>query len=126
MEFFREQPCHSRPEDLRKRLCVDNLPAWCRSVERVLDASGETGRVWTVWGEFAIRREVVCRGVRFTLPGCPNALQWTVTVEPVAENQVLRVHLTINQKTHEADFIESLETFVGQTCAGALSLLSLP
>ena len=126
MEFFREQPCRCRPEDLQERLRIDNLPTWCGSVERVLEAQGETGRVWTVWGEFAIRREAACRGVRFTLPGCPNALQWTVTVEPAAGDQMLRVHLTINQKTHEADFIESLETFVEQACAGALSLVSLP
>jgi hypothetical protein len=56
----------------------------------------------------AIAVQRVRDGVRFTLPGCPNALAWTVTAEP----EGVLVHCTINRTEHDPDFIESIETFV--------------
>ncbi|RMG29863.1 MAG: hypothetical protein D6721_04950 [Gammaproteobacteria bacterium] len=124
MEFFCERDCACAPQRLHQVLRIDNLPAWCEPVERVLEAAGEQGRIWTLWGEFAVRREPLRYGVRFTLPECPNALQWTVTAENEKEVPLLRVHATINRATHDAEFIETLERMARETCRSAAALLA--
>jgi len=108
VEFFAVSSAQLRAEELQRHVRIDNLPQWCASIEKVLDHEGERGNVYSVWGEFRIRREVIHEGVRFTLPGCINALQWTLT----AGAEGVTIHATINRKQHDPDFIESLEQFV--------------
>jgi hypothetical protein len=54
-----------------------------------------------------VHREVIRDGLRFTLPKCPNALQWTLTAE--ADGSL--IHCTINRAEHDAEFIETIEQF---------------
>jgi hypothetical protein len=61
-----------------------------------------------------LRPEPIRDGVRFTLPGRPNALAWTVT----AKSEGVLVHCTISRTEHDPDFIESIETFVEDWQAG--------
>ncbi|MFB1488969.1 MULTISPECIES: hypothetical protein [unclassified Thiocapsa] len=61
-----------------------------------------------------MRREQIRDAVCFTLPGCPNALAWTVTAEP---DGVL-MHRAINRTEHDPNFIASIETFVEDWRAG--------
>ena len=68
------------------------------------------GIIYCVWGEFKINREELDYGVRFTLPHCPNSLAWTITYDE--ENSEITIHCTINKKTHDAAFIESIEQFI--------------
>ena len=117
MEFFASVPVTLTVETLQRRLGIDQLPGWCASIDKVLESRNEKGAIYCIWGEFRIRREVIRDGLRFTLPGCPNALQWTVT----AENGEVVVHLTINRQRHDADFIESIEQFVGDWKSGIVS-----
>ena len=79
MEFYATAPVRLRAEDLQRHLRIDTLPQWCASIDKVLAHEGDRGNIYSVWGEFRIRREVIRDGVRFSLPGCPNARQWTVT-----------------------------------------------
>ena len=78
----------------------------------MLSDQGERGEIYCLWGQFRVHREIICDGVRFSLPGCPNALQWTVTAVPDKGPHAVTVHCTINHATHEPDFIESLIEFV--------------
>lgn len=118
MEFFASADIQVRPADLQKTLAIGNLPQWCASIDKVVENEGERGSIYCVWGEFRVHRELIRDGVRFTLPTCPNALQWTVTVENNAAAGKAVVHCTINRREHGADFIESLERFVADWKAG--------
>ncbi len=96
---------------IQRDVHISNLAELCRSIEKVLSQRGERGEIYCIWGEFKVHRELIRQGVRFTLPGCPNALQWTITTA-VDEPDIVRVHCTIEQTRHESDFIESLQQFV--------------
>ena len=93
---------------LQGSIRIEGIERWCASIDKVLSAAGEKGEIYCGWGQFTLHREVIRDGLRFTLPTCPNALQWTVTAEA---NGVL-VHCSINRRDHEPDFIESLQRFV--------------
>lgn len=53
-----------------KEVTIERLPDWCASIDVVLEPSDAGGRIYCVWGEFAVSRETIRGGVRFTLPGC--------------------------------------------------------
>lgn len=112
MEFFATARVDAGVAALEQRLTLDRLPDWCASIDTVLEHSGETGRIYCVWGEFAVRRESIRGGLRFTLPGCPNALAWTITTELPPDPNAVVVHCTINRQEHDPDFIETIEAFV--------------
>ncbi len=124
MEFFATADLHVRPERLQRRLVLASLPRWCASIEKVLSAKGERGEIYCVWGTFRVHREVIRNGVRFTMPGCPNALQWTVTAD--RDGHGVTVHCTIDRREHDADFVESLELFVQEWKEGLEKGLALP
>ncbi|MFZ5621428.1 MAG: hypothetical protein ACOY5W_10430 [Pseudomonadota bacterium] len=118
MEFFATVDIPATVTDLQDRLSITALPRWCASVGEVFSDAGSTGEIYCVWGQFRVNREEIRDGVRFTLPGCPNALQWTVTTgQPPAPDRVV-VHLTINRTEHDPDFVESNRQFVLDWKAG--------
>ena len=112
MEFFAYAEVPLSVIDLQRHIRIENLPEWCASINQVLSHSGEKGRIYCVWGEFAIHHETIRDGVRFTLPGCPNALQWSITVDDRSKTDTVTVHCTINQVEHDQDFVNSLQEFV--------------
>ena len=112
MEFFVSAAAPFSAAELQQQVRIDNLPQWCASIDKVLSQQGERGEIYCLWGQFRIHREMICHGVRFTLPGCPNAVQWTVTAEETEGRREVRVHLTINRERHEPDFVESIEAFL--------------
>lgn len=118
MEFFATADIHVRAAKLQKNLCIGNLPRWCASIEQVLKNQGDRGSIYCLWGEFRVHRELIGGGVRFSLPTCPNGLQWTVTVENGAPVGKASVHCTSNRREHALDFIESVERFVADWKAG--------
>jgi hypothetical protein len=118
MEFFATTSISATPADLQHRLTISELPRWCASIEKVLSDARTSGEIFCVWGTFDTRREDVHGGVRFSLPGCPNAFQWTVTTgHPPEPNQTV-IHVTINRSAHDQDFIESIHQFVADWKAG--------
>ncbi|TCS73783.1 hypothetical protein EDC61_1015 [Sulfuritortus calidifontis] len=118
MEFFATAEIRLRASDLQKNVCIANLPHWCASISKVLENQGDKGDIYCVWGEFRVHRELIRDGVRFSLPTCPNGLQWTVTVEGSAPVGQAQIHCTINRREQAPEFIESLEQFVADWKAG--------
>jgi len=112
VEFFSIADVQTTPDALQA-LTVKKLAAYCSDIDKVLAVdSDDKGSVYCVWGEFTVERQWINGGVRFTLPGCPNALSWTLTTGfPPSPDQVV-IHCTINRTEHEDDFIESIQTFV--------------
>jgi hypothetical protein len=123
MEFFATARFVTSPDQLRERITGPRLAECCDAIHRVLDwrEDLDAGEIYCLWGQFEVRREPIRDGVRFTLPGCPNALAWTVTAEP----EGVLVHCTINRIEHDPDFIESIETFVEDWRTG-LELSDVP
>lgn len=118
MEFFDTTLIPASASELQRRLTISELPNWCASIERVLGDEKASGEIYCVWGTFNVHREEVHGGVRFSLPGCPNAFQWTVTTgqEPHPLHTV--IHATINRTEHDQDFIASIRQFVADWKTG--------
>ena len=118
MEFFRELDSGLDVAALQRRLTIEHLPQYCREIDRVFSVAGDHGEIYCLWGQFKVHRECIKGGVRFTLPGCPNAFAWTVTtgLPPVPELTV--IHCTINRREHEPDFVESIELFADALADG--------
>jgi hypothetical protein len=111
MEFYAVARVEMSPIAIQRAIHVSNLAELCASIDKVLSHQGDRGEIYCIWGEFKVHRELIRQGVRFTLPGCPNALQWTVS-KAVDEPGCVYVHGTIDRPQHDADFIESLQQFV--------------
>lgn len=112
MEFFATAIIPAAVSDLQRRLTISDLPLWCASIETILSDEGSRGEIYCVWGDFRVHREQIRDGVRFSLPGCPNALQWTLTTGQPPYPQRTVIHLTINRLEHDQDFIDSNQQFV--------------
>jgi len=118
MEFFATAAVRTDVLELQRRLSICDFPRWCASVSEVFSDEGARGEIYCVWGRFRVHREDIRDGVRFTLPGCPNALQWTVTTGQSPEPNKVVVHLTINRREHDPDFVESNQQFVADWVSG--------
>ncbi|MFW6258304.1 MAG: hypothetical protein ACOC26_02280 [Halochromatium sp.] len=116
MEFFATAQCRFTPDHIQDQVTGPRLTEFCASIDRVLEWSDaqDAGEVYCLWGQFRVRRERIRDGVRFTLPGCPNALAWTITATP----EGTLIHCTINRCEHEPDFIESIEEFIADWVQG--------
>ena len=109
MEFFRQLPLERDATALQALLTLPRLPQLCASIDALQEQQdANRGAIYCLWGTFRIHRELIRNGVRFTLPDCPNALAWTITAEATS----LCLHCTINQQSHEADFIDSIHQFM--------------
>jgi hypothetical protein len=118
MEFFTSITLHTNATELDQRLSIANLTTFCASISQVLLNTGNSGEIYCLWGQFLINREQLKDGVRFTLPGCPNAAQWTITLDPAQPHTQLLLHLSINRQSADPDFVESIETFISDWKVG--------
>jgi hypothetical protein len=118
MEFLATTIIPSSAADLQRRLTISELPRWCASIEKVLSDATSSGEIYCVWGTFHVHREDLRSGVRFSLPGCPYAFQWTVTTGHHPNPLLTFIHLTINGSAHDQDFIDSIQQFVADWKAG--------
>ena len=112
MEFFAYIKNNLKVESLQQQLIIKNLSNYCASIDSVLKDEGDCGVIYCIWGEFAVTRECINGGVRFSLPTCPNNIAWSITEGHEPYNQQTVVHLTMNRETHEAEFIDSINIFV--------------
>ena len=118
MEFFATAAISATVTELQRRLTIRDLPNWCASIDKVFSDEGSRGEIYCLWGTFRVHREDIRDGVRFSLPGCPNALQWTVTTGQPPQPQHIVIHLTINRTEHDQDFIDSNRQFVDDWKSG--------
>lgn len=114
MEFFRQIECTINPSDLQALLTLEQLPHLCASIDSLLEHNGDSGQIYCLWGSFKVNRESIRHGVRFSLPGCPNALAWSITTEQAS----VTIHCTINRIDHEPEFIDSIDQFVDDWLIG--------
>jgi hypothetical protein len=112
MEFFATTRIPASAADLQRRLTIRELPRWCASIEKVLSDATTSGEIFCVWGAFHTNREDLHGGVRFSLPGCANVLQWTVTTGLPPYPQQTVIHATINRTDQDQDFVDSIQQFV--------------
>jgi len=112
MEFFAFAKREADAEWLQRTLTIGALPSWCEEIDTVLADDGDTGEIYCLWGQFRVHREAIRGGVRFTLPGCPNQLAWTITTGFPPEPERVTIHCTMARTEHEPDFVESTEAFV--------------
>jgi hypothetical protein len=112
MEFLETTTIPASDIDLKNRLTIATLPSWCDSIEKILGDFKTRGEIYCVWGVFEIQREELLHGVRFTLPGCPYAMQWTVTTGHNPEPLHTVIHLTTNRTEHEDEFVDSIRKFM--------------
>ena len=115
MEFYRTATRPITTTELQSSITISELPKFCKSIYEVMHDDGDHGEINCIWGVFTVHREIIKDGLRFTLPGCPNAVAWTVTAE---NNNEILVHLTINRQQHDPDFVESIEEFVDEWQVG--------
>lgn len=118
MEFFATTTISASAADLQRRLTISELPRWCASIEKVLSDATSSGEIYCVWGTFNVNREDLRSGVRFSLPSCPHAFQWTVSTGHQPDPQHTVIHLTINGTGHDQDFIDSIQQFVADWKTG--------
>ncbi len=118
MEFSSTAVISALAGDLQQRLTIAELPRWCASIEKVLSDAKLRGEIYCVWGVFDLNREELDFGVRFSLPGCPYALQWTVTTGHDPNPQHTYIHLTTNRTEHEPELVETLHAFVADWKSG--------
>ncbi len=111
MEFFATTMISASAADLQHRLTIASLTRWCNSIEKVLSAATSNGEIYCVWGTFKTNRENLTNGVRFSLPGCINALQWTVTTGHDPNPLLTVIHVTINRTEQDQDFVDSIQQF---------------
>lgn len=117
MEFFAYAKARMSASDIQRHININNLPEWCASIDKVLSVQDEKGDIYCVWGELRVHRELIHDGVRFTLSNCKNGVQWTLCPNPANPTEVM-VHCTMNRPDQDPEFVESLETFVNNWCAG--------
>lgn len=112
MEFYEEVQLSSfvNIDKLKKLLVIKNLPLLCSSISSIIDDNRSKGTIYCIWGEFRINREELKYGVRYSMPDCPNALVWSITLDDSTKNVV--IYCTINKTEHEDDFILSVQEFV--------------
>lgn len=111
MEFYATARAAAPASFLQRHVTVGNLARLCASISEVLADEGERGEVYCSWGQFRVHRLVLHDGVRFSMPACESALQWSVTAARRDTGCVL-VHLTVNQAEVDPDFAEVLGQFV--------------
>lgn len=112
MEFFEIADVKTKPEILQE-LTVRKLNHYCADIDKILSIEHDNSAdVYCLWGEFTVHRQVINGGVRFSLPKCPNALAWTITTGFDPEPDKVVIHCTINRTEHDADFIESIQSFI--------------
>jgi len=124
MEFYRVVEVETSEAELQQKVTIESLPDLCDSIPSILECSGNEGRVYCLWGQFEVRRELINGGVRFTMPACPNALSWTITTGyPPAPHKVV-IHCTINRMEIDAEFKESFDTFLDDWKEGVEKVFS--
>ncbi|KAG1707815.1 Formate dehydrogenase subunit alpha [Nymphon striatum] len=77
-----------------------------------------------VGDEFNINVEELKYGVRFSLPNCPNALAWSVTID--ADSNDVVIYCSINKHEHDEYFIETIKQFMDDWQVGINQRLSGP
>lgn len=107
MEWFCQIEPPLSEEEISARCRLRNLPEQCSSIYKVENISADrlSAQIECVWGIFSVVFTPIRNGVRYALANCPNALQWTIT----SDGGATLIHCSINQKTTDPDFADSIQ-----------------
>ncbi len=111
MEWLVTTNAHLTPDDLQRHIRIDTLANWCATITTAA-SDGERNSIRLFGEQFRVHREVIQGGLRFSLPGCANALQWTLTVDNPATRGTVIVHCTLNRMEVPAVRRSELEQFI--------------
>lgn len=123
MEFFKLLDIKTSERDLHSQLTLENLDIYCNDLLPLEKVESDKVQIGGIWGEFTLLHQTIAGGVRFALKECPNALTWTITTGLPPEKEKVVIHLTINRKERESEFIEEIEDFMEDIKQGVLNLL---
>ena len=112
MEFFRIINIESLESEWQNHFTLENIENLSNQLFVVGDQNNEQAYIGSVWGEFTLERHEINGGLRFVLKECPNALCWTITKGFPPDEEAIILHLTINRKEKDAEFIEEIEEFL--------------
>ncbi len=119
MEFFAEAEAGGRDAAwIQQHLTPQRIPEYCAFVSEVRPRADGVLEMASFWGVHELRAESISGGMRFFLPDCPNVLSWTVTTGLDPSPGRIVIHATINRRSHDPDFVESLQTFVDDWASG--------
>lgn len=112
MEFLETTSIPASDTDLKSRLTIGMLTYGFDLIEKILSDFNARAKIYCVRGVFDIQREELLHGVRFSLPGCPYAMQWTVTTGHNPDPLHTVINLTINRTGHEAELVDTIRQFM--------------
>lgn len=112
MEFFRKIDLKTTEQQIQKSLTLSNLEEISSDLFNLTEPNDEEANIGGIWGEFTLSRQNIRGGIRFALVECPNALCWTITAGFPPDSDSVIIHLTINQKNRNQEFIEEIDEFL--------------
>ncbi len=112
MEFYRITEVSTNEKRIREVLTFENLEKMSSHLFEIDTPGKREASIGSIWGEFTLSRDNINGGLRFSLVDCPNALTWTVTTGYPPSRGEIVIHLTINRKHKQQQFIDEVEEFL--------------
>lgn len=120
MEFFKTLEVQTSEKEIQALLTLENLDTYSNELFPLEKVEKDKAQIGGIWGEFTLTLHAIAGGVRFALKECPNALTWTVTSSSLPENEKVVIHLTVNRKEREKEFVEEIKEFMDDLAEGLL------
>lgn len=123
MEFFKTLEVQTSEKEIQALITLENLDTYSNELFPLEKVEIEKAQIGGIWGEFTLTLHPIAGGVRFALQECPNALTWTVTTGFPPEKEQIVIHLTVNRKEREKEFVEEIKEFIDDLAEGLLKTL---
>lgn len=123
MEFFKILDIKTSERDIQKLMTLENLDIYSNDLFPLENVETDKVQIGGIWGEFTLMHQSISGGVRFALKECPNALTWTVTTGFPPEREKIVIHLTVNRKEREPEFVEEIREFMEDLSEGIFKIL---
>ncbi len=116
MEFFRIVKVKTSEQSIQEHVTLSALDYFSNEIFSLSAPAENEMEIGGIWGEFTLNRIEIKGGLRFALVECPNALCWTVTTGYPPDRDAIVIHLTINRKRKQQEFIDEIEEFLQDHC----------
>lgn len=123
MEFFKILDIKTSQRKIHSQLTLENLDIYSNDLFPLEKVEHNEVQIGGIWGEFTLLHQTIAGGVRFALKECPNALTWTITTGLPPEKEKVVIHLTVNRKEREPEFLVEIEEFMEDIEQGLMKVL---
>lgn len=123
MEFFKTLELQTSEKEIQTLLTLKNLDTYSNELFPLEKVEFDKAQIGGIWGEFTLTLHPIAGGVRFALQECPNALTWTVTAGFPPEKGKVIIHLTVNRKEREKEFVQEIQEFMDDLATGLVKTL---